>query len=335
MKIGIFTSFQGDKVVNNAKKACESIGVDYEVVDITSEDWIHNVMQSDADGFFCPSTTKSQELKTIQDERYYFVSQVMNRPIYPDFTGLYIHESKRNMAAWLEINDYPHAKTRTFTNRQNALEYLESCSFPIVSKANVGAAASKVKIIKNKRQAVKLINSSLSTSRFSFCNPGIAYKMNIGRLLPRVKDYRNGQKNYFIIQDFVPNVIHEWRILKIGDSYFGHQKLMKGNFASGSGLVGWVAPPLELLEMVRDICEKGGFLCMDVDIFETKEGNFVVNELQASFGSYADYQLCVDGHHGRYIYKNKEFIFEEGDFNVFGSTKIKIEHFIDILSRDR
>ena len=32
--------------------------------------------------------------------------------------------------------------------------------------------------------------------------------------------------NYFIVQDFVKDVQHEWRILKIGDSYFGHQKLI-------------------------------------------------------------------------------------------------------------
>ena len=118
MKIGIFTSFLKDHTVENAVKACQNIGVNYEVVDITSSDWINNVRHSDADGFFCPSNCLSQELKTIQDERYYFVSQVMHRPIYPDYTGLYIHESKRNMAAWLEINGYPHAKTRTYTNRK-------------------------------------------------------------------------------------------------------------------------------------------------------------------------------------------------------------------------
>lgn len=335
MKIGIFKSFQSDDLVaNNAVKACKSIGVEYELVDITSSDWVKNVQNSDADGFFCPSTTESQELKTIQDERYYFVSNVMHRHIYPDFTGLYIHESKRNMAAWLEINGYPHAKTQVFTNRDAALNYLDSCQYPIVTKANVGAGATKVVIVRSKTQAKRMAKKCLDDSKLAFLHCGWAYKRPTKRwFLTLFKDYRNRQKDYFIVQDFVKDILHEWRILKIGDYYFGHQKLLKGEFASGSGLVGWVAPPKLLLDMVRDICEKGGFRCMDVDIFETKDGKYSINELQSTFGSYLDYQMSIDGHHGRYVYKEGDFIFEEGDFNVFGSTKLKIEHFIDILKQ--
>lgn len=334
MKIGIFTSFQGDAIVKNAIKSCQSLGVDYEVVDITSSDWIKNVQQSDADGFFCPSNCLSQEMKTIQDERYFFVSQVMHRPIYPDFTGLYIHESKRNMAAWLEVNGYPHAKTRVFTNRKDALDYLENCQYPIVTKSNVGAGASKVVIVKSKAKAKRMAKKCLTESKLAFLKVGFAYRMRFHHSwIPRIKDLRNRQKDYFIEQDFVKDVLHEWRILKIGESYFGHQKLLKGPFASGSGMVGWVAPPKELLNMVHEICEKGGFTCMDVDVFETKEGKYSINELQASFGSYLDYQMCIDGHHGRYVYKNGNFVFEEGDFNVYGSTRLKIEHFVQLLQQ--
>ena len=333
MKIGIFTTPMGPREVELAVKSCNELGVEHKVVDIFSANWIENVKAaSDCDGFYCPSNCVSQELKTIQDERYYFVSQILHRPIYPDFTGLYIHESKRSMAAWLEINGYPHAKTRTFTKRKEALEYLDCCQYPIVTKANVGAGASKVVIVKNKSKAKRMAKNCLTDSAFRFTKPGWAYKMRFHRwYLPPVWDVRNRQKDYFIVQDFVKDVQHEWRILKIGDSYFGHQKLLKGEFASGSGMVGWVAPPKELLNMVREICEKGGFPCMDVDIFETKDGQYSINELQAFFGSYADYQMSIDGHHGRFVYKEGDYVFEEGDFNVFGSTKLKIEHFVSLL----
>ncbi len=72
---------------------------------------------------------------------------------------------------------------------------------------------------------------------------------------------------------------------------------------------------------------------MDVDIFETKDGEYSINELQAFFGSYLDYQMSIEGHHGRYVYKDGDFVFEEGDFNVLGSTKIKMEDFIEQLKR--
>jgi len=334
MKIGIFTTFQGNHPVEQAISSCKELGVDYEVVDILSSDWVEKVKNADCDGFFCPSNCVSQEKKTIQDERYYFVSQLMNRPIYPDFLGLYIHENKRNMAAWLELNGYPHAKTRVFTNRDEALKYLSVCEYPIVTKANVGAGASKVRIVKNQTEAKRMAKKTLSKGIFGkpilFFSPGMYYNSKLRGL--KIPDLHNPQKDYFIVQDFVKDVLWEWRILKIGDNYFGHQKLLKGEFASGSGMVGWVAPPKHLLEMVRDLCKKGNFQCMDVDIFETKDGEFVINELQASFGSYLDYQMCIDGKHGRYKDVNGEFLFEEGDFNVHGSTKLKIEHFVKLLS---
>lgn len=331
MKIGIFTSFQGDHLVENAIKACENLGVEYEVVDILSADWIKNVQNSNCDGFFCPSNCLSQEKKTIQDERYYFVSQIMNNPIYPDFLGLYIHENKRNMAAWLELYGYPHAITKVFTNRKEACQYINNCSYPVVIKANVGAGASKVRIVKSKCKAKRMARKCfVKDNRWLFANLGLFYNTKI-KGLP-IPDLHNGQKDYFIVQEYIDKIQYEWRILKIGNSYFGHQKLLKGLFASGSGLVGWFAPPKELLFMVKKLCEKGGFQCMDVDIFETKHGQYFINELQASFGSYLDYQMSVDGKHGRYKYIDGEFVFEEGDFNIYGSTKLKIEHFIELLS---
>lgn len=332
MKIGVFTTPM-PHIVDQAIASCQALGVDYKVVDIFSANWIENVKAaSDCDGFFCPSLCVSQDLKTIQDERYYFVSQVMHRPIYPDFTGLYIHESKRNMAAWLEINGYPHAKTRVFTDRKEALAYLDNCQYPIVTKANVGAGASKVIIIKSKANAKRMAKKCLSNSRLKFLFSGWTYKMKFNHwYVPPMPDRRNRQKDYFIVQDYIPEVLHEWRILRVGNYFFGHQKLLKGQFASGSGMVGWVAPPRELLEIVRELTDRGGFRCMDVDIFETKDGKYCINELQAFFGSYLDYQMCIDGHHGRYVYRDGDYIFEEGDFNVFGSTKLKIEDFITIL----
>lgn len=335
MKIGIFTSFQDEKLVEQAVASCKELGIDYEIVDILSANWIENVKRSDCDGFYCPSTCISQEKKTIQDERYYFVSQIMKRPIYPDYLGLFIHENKRNMASWLELNGYPHAKTRVFTKREEALGFLMGCDYPVVVKANVGAGASKVRIVRSKTKAIRMAQKSLAPkSRFNFLRYGLIYKMKFNhKYIPPFPDLRNPQKDYFLVQDYVKDVLYEWRIIKIGDSYFGHQKLLKDGFASGSGLVGWVQPPVELLDMVRDLCDKGGFPCMDVDIFETSGGDYVINELQTFFGSYLDYQMCVDGKHGRFIYKDGSYIFEEGDFNVYGSTKLKIENFASFLAK--
>lgn len=329
MKIGIFKGFSSAQT-KLAADACKDLGIEYEIVDILSSNWIDNIKHSGCDGFYCMSTCASIEKKQILDERYFFVSQLMGYPIYPNYLGLFIHENKRNMAAWLEYNGYPLTPTKVFTNKNEACAYFDKCAYPLVFKANLGSAASKVRIIRTRAQARRF-------TRHVFPKDGIAL-LNVGKIYStkthgiKVPDLSSPQKDYLIVQEY-KDILHEWRIIKIGDSYFGHQKLLKGNFASGSGRVGWVAPPRELLLLVKDICEKGKFPCMDVDIFETKDHQYFINELQTSFGSYADSQMYIDGKPGRYKYVNGEFVFEEGFFNTFGSSRLKLEHFVNILKK--
>lgn len=328
MKIGIFNGFSNQKT-EEIENACKDLGIDYKIVDILSSDWIDNIKNSGCDGFFCQSTCSSPEKKQILDERYFFVSQLMGYPIYPNYLGLFIHENKRNMAAWLQMNGYQLTPTKVFTDKGEAYTYFNQCEFPLVFKANLGSAASKVRIIKTKSQAKRFADKVFPKKGKAILNFGKVYYVKSHGM--RIPDLSAPQKDYLIVQEF-KDIFHEWRIIKIGNSFFGHQKLLNGNFASGSGKVGWVAPPKELLLLVKEICDKGKFLCMDVDIFETKNNEYFINELQTSFGSYADSQMYIDGKPGRYKFKNGEFVFEEGLFNTFGSNRLKLEHFTEILN---
>ena len=84
---------------------------------------------------------------------------------------------------------------------------------------------------------------------------------------------------------------------------------------------------------MREICEKDGFYSMAVDVFETEDNKFLVNELQSLFGtdSKLDYELLHNGKQGRYVYENNSFVFEEGVFNKHGSYLLRVKHFIRIL----
>jgi hypothetical protein len=117
-----------------------------------------------------------------------------------------------------------------FTDKKEALDYLENCNYPIVTKSNVGSGASKVVIVKSREQAIRMAKKCFSKGHFPYTHRGLVYKRkdcvyNIHFSLP---DRRHDQIDYFIVQDYVKDVMHEWRILKVGDNYFGHQKLLKG-----------------------------------------------------------------------------------------------------------
>ncbi len=318
-KLGICTSFE--PTYNKYIYACEELGIKYEIIDILSHEWLKIVTESNCDGFLLRPPSDIQERKSIYDERIYYISQHLKKPIYPSYDELFIYENKRNMATWLKIHGFKHLETKVFVKKQEAMDYLSKCEYPVVFKSNIGYGAHGVEIVKSKMRAKWLANRI-----FGFIHP----KTTLG--LFQFPFFGKAQKHYLIVQDF-KKIKWEWRIVKIGKSYFGHQKLLKGEFASGSKLVGWVEPPKELLDLVKEVTEKGNFLSIDLDVFETVDNEYYINEIQSLFGQKDDSQMYIDGTSGRFILKDSKYIFEEGYFNKFGSYLLRVEHFIEILKQ--
>lgn len=328
-KIGILKDYSED--YQRYVSACKELEVAFEVIDFLSPVWIQLIQESACDGFLCHPPDNIQEQKSIYDERLYFLNKVMGKPVFPSYESLYIYENKRNMSYWLNINNFPHPETRIFARKKDALEYFDVAEFPVVLKTNIGAGGSGVEIIQNKiiakniaQRIFGLIHPALSSGKVRFSSKfhGIPLPL-FGRV----------QKHYMIVQKFY-QIKWEWRIIKIGNTYSGHQKLLKGKFASGSGKVGWIPPPKELLLLAKDICDKGSFDSMAVDIFETTDGKYLVNELQAMFGSNIPYQMKIDEKPGRFVYANGDFHFEEGEFHRQGSNLLRVKRFIELLNNE-
>ncbi|MBE0641904.1 MAG: hypothetical protein IH599_07700 [Bacteroidales bacterium] len=326
LKLGILRDFSSEHL--NYVKACEEAGIRYEVLDVLAPDWVKQLQDSGCDGFLFHPPNDIQERKSMLDEIAWVTEQVLEKPIYPCFPELFIYENKRNMSYWLKANDIPHPPTRVFARLQDALEFLMIAPYPLVYKTNVGAGASGVRIIHSRHRAMRIARRvfgrfhpalTFGELRFSRKFKGIPLPL-FGRI----------QKHYLIVQDFIP-IRWEWRMIRIGDSYFGHKKLLRDGFASGSGKASLEQPPDELLHLTRRICETGGFRSMNLDIFETMDGEFLVNEMQTIFGSYKPVQMRVDGLPGRYLYEDGSFRFEEGVFNQHGSHLLRVLDFASML----
>lgn len=329
MKLGIFTSF--NKYYNYYINACKELNINYEVIDIIASNWMELIQQSDCDGYLCRPPSLYQPKKIMYDERLYIINKMMGKTIYPSFDELLIYENKRMMAYWLELNKFPHPRTHIFYRKEDYFDFLDKNEkYPLVFKLNVGGSAKGVKLINSKLKA-KYISHKI----FGLYNQKLAHGYTPAKTGFLGMPARSTKQFFYILVQEYEKIKWEWRMIKIGDSYFGHQKLLKGNFASGSGRVGRVKPPDELLHMVKDICEKGGFYSMDADIFETQDGRFLVNELQSLFGSFKDAQMHLNGVPGRFIYKKGEFLFEQGVFNQHGSSLLRVKHFVEILNKQK
>ena len=328
MKLGIFTAFRN--LHKNYIKACEHLNIPYEVIDIISDDWLEKIQASDCDGFLCRPPSKFEERNRMFDEKLHFIANILKKPIYPSYNELLMYENKRYTSYWLKTNNLPHPETHVFYQKEEFLDFLEKTNYPFVLKNNTGSTAKGVKFVKSKSKGKRIAKLAFGLRNSKLA---IGYTpQTTGKIIP-VPALGTLQRHHVLTQEFL-NIKWEWRMIKIGNSYFGHKKLLNGEFASGSGKVGWDKPPEELLRMTKKICELGGFHTINADIFETESGDYKINELQAIFGSFADSQMNIDGKPCRFLYDEKtdQFNLEEGVFNQFGSSLLRVEHFLDILA---
>ena len=327
MKIGILKSHNRDYKLY--VEACEKLGIEYKIVDFIGKDWIKECLESGCDGFMARPPCDYQERKAVYDERLMFLNRNMGKPVYPGVDECLFYENKRSLVNWLDYYKLPHPHTVVLGSRKEALDYVEHAKYPFVSKRAIGSAASGVIIVKSKIHAKVLVNQFFGWGVPGFTLGKIYWSwVKKKYLLPSLG---TEQKHYMICQDFC-DVRWEHRIIRIGNTVLGYRKVVgKHGFASGSGLAAWGEPPREVLDMVRDITDKFGFRSIAIDIFETGDGKYLINEMQALFGSVERSLLNIDGKDGRYVYENGEYKFEEGYYNVKRCYELRVLDFVDCL----
>ncbi len=293
--------------------ACRELNVSYRLIDIARNDWQQCLKGAECNAFLVWPATGVSIWKEMFDERLRIMDTEMGLTLYPSFDEVWIYESKRRVHMWLQAAGIPHPKTWCFYNLREALNFLEEASLPIVFKTNAGATTSGVVILRDRRNARKLVKKAF--------RKGIA---------PKRRNPMDRQWGFVLFQEYLPEA-KEWRMVRIGDSYFGYRKEKVGDFHSGSHAWSWLDPPRPLLDLLHEVTEKGGFTSMDVDIFETRDGRLLVNELQTVFGAStpAD-QLRVNGKPGRYRLGRAtgKWIFEEGDFSRNACANERIDYLI-------
>lgn len=343
MKIGILQN-SDPNVSKGWIQSCEKEGLKYTIIDLTKNDWL-SVINSTSFSFFVVRPFAFIEAeKTLMDERLYIISKVLNKMIYPSYEELLIHENKRLLSYFLKANNLPHPQTNVFYTVKEASNFLKSKSLPIVAKTSIGASGTGVIVLRDMTQANNYIKNAFSSQgikrRFgpnrntgtyenwlkkAYHNP----KLLIKKLKFYKSIYKHGQRDFVIFQDFIQHDF-EWRIVKIGDSYFGHKKIKEGDKASGTKGINYEVPPIKLFEFAKSICEKHNFSSMALDLFEDRSGDYLINELQTIFGHVQEYILEKNGKRGRYVNTNGTWEFEEGEFNLFESYHLRL---LDAISK--
>jgi hypothetical protein len=295
--------------------ACRELHVPYCTIDIERADWMAQVESSGCAAFLVWPTASLSVWKQMYDERLATLGRLTRKLVYPELDAMLIYESKRRMHYWLAAAGFPHPETWIFYNREEALAFAETSALPVVTKTDLGAAASGVRILRDRHELRRTV------------------RMAFGRgILRRGTDRRDRQWSNVLFQRFIPDAT-EWRIIRIGESYFGYEKIRVGDFHSGTAQWRYVRPPDRLLDLTRELTDRGGFTSMSVDILVDPAGNFYVNELQGVFGMLNDYACMVDGKMGRMLCDptTGAWRFEAGDFCRNRMCNLRIQVVLEML----
>lgn len=327
-------------------KACQSFSdqVDYTELNLTSSTWLTDVKNAHADWYVLKPSGFTTHFKTLYDERVLIMEEELGLNIFPSRKEVFIYENKRFLSFFLKANQIPHPLTDIFYSNKEAREWLLNAEFPLVAKTNIGASGSGVAILKSTEEAYVYVDHLFSGKgarkkvgpnlhKPKLLKRVLKMLLNPKALKNRLKVYQDlkidKQTNFVIFQEFTPHD-HEWRVVRIGDSFFAHKKLKMGEKASGSLLKNYDNPPLEILDFVKEITDRYDFKSQAVDIFETSSG-YLINEMQCIFGQSDPYQMLVNGEPGRYVYKNERWTFEPGDFAQNQCYDLRLEYLLNRL----
>ena len=250
-------------------KACMELGIGYRAIDIFASNWIEQVKNSGCNMFLVWPEESIQEVKRLYDDRLRFIVEQMGKRIFPELLATWLYGSKERQCFWMELNDVYRPWTKIFYRKDEALDFVSNlAAYPLIAKTDIGAVSSGVAILRSKRMSERYIQKAFGKGIQGYYS-----------------DRQARQWRHVLLQEYLLDV-KEWRVHRIGDSFFGFGKVKRGDFHSGSGETDWILPPVEAFNLAWEITERGGFKSMAVDIFETLDGRFLVNELQCVYGQH-------------------------------------------------
>lgn len=307
VELGIFRDFNED--FRKYVKACEELQVAHRVLDLAASTWLEDARASGCRGFICHPSAFTQPLRAMFEERLGILARELKRPTHPRPEELWFYESKRRMAYWLEAHGVPHPETRVFYDRDEAFAFAMRADYPLVCKTDLGSSSSGVVVVRRPAQAYRLVARAFA-----------------GGLSGRWRDPRDREWGGVLFQRYVSNA-REYRVIQIGDSWFGHEKIAdaRTGLHSGSGQSAWNVPPPEVFDFCLGIARAGQFEAMDYDVLADAQGHLLINELQAVFSAYNPSQMYRDGVPGRLRHVDGAWRFEEGLFCRNGCANLRVE----------
>jgi len=315
---------------------CKENDIPFKIVDVYRNDIMEQL--NDCDAFMWHFSHLDYRDALFAKQLLYSV-EIAGKKVFPNIKTVWHFDDKLGQKYLFESINAPLVPTYAFYTRYEALEWIEHTTFPKVFKLRGGAGASNVRLIRNRKQAVSLINKAFGKGFKQYDPIAILkdrcrlFKMHEVGLTSLLKTflrcfilsdfmkYSSKEKGYVYFQDFVPDNLTDTRIVVVGNKIIGERRgVRNGDFrASGSHILLPDASKVDI-RCVKMAYELSISLGLQIGVFDFIHNNGEPLVVEVSYGTDPDYTECEG-------YWNPSLDFTRTTINL---PKIIIESFLNL-----
>lgn len=279
------------------KRFLDFNSIPYKVVDLKRSDWIEQC--KDLDILIVAYTSEPSRLNEMQAKTG-ILEQFHNVLCYPAAKDLWSYEDK--VRVYYLINEYgfTHAKTFITHDYDEAMAFVKTAQYPLVSKIKTGSCSRGVELVKDSSRAMKIVKQSFGLGRRALWTYSF-------------------EKDYVYFQEFIHDATCDIRVFMVGDVIAGYHRRMKGDDfrASGAGLLDRRLFPDDVIQTSLAVKEKWDTTILAVDYVDTNNSTeHKIIEASISFGlDYPEY-LERDGKRVFYVQTPDGLKLQDGCFWV-------------------
>lgn len=307
---------------------CKEQDIDYKLVNCYKSNIVDQL--GDCDALMWHHHHASPK-DTLFAKQLLYSIEVSGKVVFPDFGSNWFFDDKLGQKYLFEAIQAPAVPTYAFYSKGDAIDWADATSFPKVFKLRGGSSSENVQLVRNKTEAIRLINKafgkgfSLYNARGSIKERWRLYKRDELRLNDVIKGYvrlfmpteyskiQGRERGYVYFQDFIPDNDSDVRIAYVNNRCFGYRrKVRQGDFrASGGHMNSYNRSqvPETALKIAFDVANRLKLQGAAFD-FVFQNGEPLIVELSYGFGA-----LDVVGKHG---YWDRNMKFYPGTFNPYG-----------------
>lgn len=282
---------------------CQLNNVDYKLVNAFDSNIIDQV--KDCDGFLWHHSHAIFE-DVLVAKKVLLALDHLGIKTYPNYKTGWHFDDKVAQKYLFEGMNAPSINSYVFYEKKQAIEWIEMTNFPKVFKLKGGAGAINVKLVRNKKEALKLVNKAFSNG-FSQFDQMTHFKERFNKfkrgqdslvgllkalfrffIIPEFAKKQSNEKGYIYFQDFIPNNAYDTRVVVIGgERAIAEKRFVRENDfrASGSGIFSFEGINLEVIKKSFEIAKKLELQSVAFDFILDENNKPLVIEMSYGFGT--------------------------------------------------